>query len=400
MGQLPAQAQVKLDGQVRDARTQKPLAYASVFLANTTYGTTTDSTGHFQLAGLPGGRYEFMVSYVGYLLYTKTVDLQQAATVVASLEPAPAQLGEVVVRPTKNRPGDFQKFMRQFLGNSTLSRQCRIENPQDVVVVFDEKRQELFAVAPHNLQVINQALGYRITYHNFDFKVYYRANRCEFVSAPRFEELKSTDAKQQRRWEENRRLAYAGSFPHFLRSVLDQRVEEEGFLVRAMVSEPNSAQAQARVAAAGDSLAQVLTPEPGVLTRIYKQPLSAAQIRSVDAKSGRVKLKYPYDGLQVTYQNERPDAVYAAHMAILRRNQMMESAEKRWAAKSQTALGRQVAYESTLEVSALQLLGPEAWILPTGHLTNPLSIKVDGYWGFEKEGEALPLDYTPPPLLK
>ena len=67
LGQLPArgQAQIRLTGQVRDALSQRPLPYASVFLANTTYGTTTDSTGHFVLTGMPGGQYEFMASYLG-----------------------------------------------------------------------------------------------------------------------------------------------------------------------------------------------------------------------------------------------------------------------------------------------------------------------------------------------
>jgi hypothetical protein len=51
------------------------------------------------------------------------------------------------------------------------------------------------------------------------------------------------------------------------------------------------------------------------------------------------------------------------------------------------------------EESQLRWLGPEALILPNGYLTNPLSIKVDGYWSFEKIGEALPLDYVPA-LLK
>jgi hypothetical protein len=188
----PAQAQLRLSGQVRDARTQKPLAYASVFLANTTYGTTTDSTGSFVLTSVPAGQYEVMASYLGYQLYKKKLDVQQNAVLAVSLQPTATQLEEVEVRPRKNRPADYQKFLVQFLGNSTLSRQCHIENPQDVVVLYDESRRELTAVAPHSLRVLNQALGYRITYYNFDFKVFYRANRCEFVAAPRFEELPST----------------------------------------------------------------------------------------------------------------------------------------------------------------------------------------------------------------
>jgi hypothetical protein len=394
LGYWPAQAQLRIEGQVRDARTQKPLAYASVFLANTTYGTTTDSTGHFTLARVPNGQYELIASYLGYQLYKKTLDAQQATSLVVSLQPTSTQLAEIVVRPRKNRPADYQKFLTQFLGSSALSRQCRIENPEEVVVLYNADRRELTAVAPRNLRVLNQALGYRITYYNFDFKVFYSSNRCEFVAAPKFEELASEDAKQQQRWYENRRQAYAGSLPHFLRSVRENRLAEEGFLVRKMVSELNSAEAQQRLAHLNDSLAAVEVPEPGLLARVYKQPLLAAQICRTEAHPDKIKLAFA-NSLQVTYQREQPDAMYAAYIAESRSNNLRDAAASQWlGGQIKTALGKAL-YEPILEESQLRLLGPEALILANGYLANPLSIKLDGYWSFEKIGEALPLDYVP-----
>ena len=397
LGGRPALAQLLLSGQVRDAGTRQPLAYASVFLANTTYGTTTDSTGHFTLAGLPAGHYDCMVSYVGYQLFQKTLDLQQPLTLTAELRPSATQLAEVVVRPKKNQPADFKKFLQQFLGNSTLSQQCRIENPDDIVVLYDKNQHQLQALAPRSVQVLNRALGYRITYYNFDFKVFYNTNRCEFVAAPKFEELKSPDARQQQRWEEGRRRAYAGSLPHFLRSVRANRLAEEGFTARRMVVELASEQAAQRAALAADSLLEMSTPEPGLVARVYKQPLSAAQLCRTDAQAQQVRLQFPH-ALQVTYLAEQPDAVYTVYMADVRRTQAIEAARSQQQSyRHDTVLGRQT-YEAVKEVSELRLLGPEAFILPTGHLRNPLSIKVDGYWAFEKIGEALPLDYVPAPL--
>lgn len=400
LGALPALAQLTLDGQVRDARTQRPLAFASVFLANTTYGATTDSTGHFALAGVPAGQYDLMVSYIGYELYKNTLDVQQSATLAPRLVPTATQLGEVTVRPTKNRPADFRKFLQQFLGNSTLSQQCRIENPQEVVVLYDEARHQLTAVAPRSLHVLNQALGYRITYYNFDFKVFYTAGRCEFVAAPMFEELKTTDARQQRQWEENRRHAYAGSLPHFLRSVRDNRLVQEGFLVQALKPQVDGPVAQQRIALAADSLAAVLTPEPGLLGLVYKQPISAAQLCRPQTTHDRlVTLQFPW-ALQVTYQGEQPDAVYAANMALARRNEQVAAEQRRWAGiKAGTVLAKSNVSAPIQEVSELRFLGPEAAIQPNGYLANPLSIRVDGYWAFEKIGESLPLDYSPA-LLK
>ncbi|OGX88446.1 hypothetical protein BEN47_08900 [Hymenobacter lapidarius] len=42
-----AQAQGKLSGVVQDSATHEPLAFASVFLANTTLGVTTTEQGTF-----------------------------------------------------------------------------------------------------------------------------------------------------------------------------------------------------------------------------------------------------------------------------------------------------------------------------------------------------------------
>ncbi|GAB3652045.1 carboxypeptidase-like regulatory domain-containing protein [Hymenobacter agri] len=387
-----------ISGQVRDALTLRPLPFASVFLANTTYGTTTDSVGHFTLANVPGGQYELAASYVGYQLYTTTISLQKPMTLIAGLKLAPTALGEVVVRPEKNKPADFQKFARQFLGTSTWSQQCRIENPDDVVVVYNKTTGELTALAPRSLRVINPALGYRITYYNFDFKVLYKANRLEFVAAPKFEELTSGDSKQQQRWLANRRLAYAGSLPHFLRSVRENRVAQEGFLVQRLVSEANSEQGQQRTALAADSLAEVFAPEPNVLARVYRQPLRVSQFRSTNSDSSQVQLRFP-ETLQVTYQNEPSDAVYVAYMTLVRRTRQVDASRASWrGSRAEMQLAKPAIVGVIPEVSQLRLLGPQAIILPNGYLQNPLSMQVDGYWAFEKVGEALPLDYSPASL--
>ncbi|RZK14459.1 MAG: hypothetical protein EOO56_24925, partial [Hymenobacter sp.] len=48
-----AGAQASLSGTVRDSLTQKPLPFASVFLANTTLGVTTTEQGTFVFERVP-----------------------------------------------------------------------------------------------------------------------------------------------------------------------------------------------------------------------------------------------------------------------------------------------------------------------------------------------------------
>src|SRR6266567_7235959 len=61
--QLPGNV---LSGSVRDSSSGKPLAGVSLFLNSTSKGTITKADGTFVLPGIPGGRYELIVSAIGY----------------------------------------------------------------------------------------------------------------------------------------------------------------------------------------------------------------------------------------------------------------------------------------------------------------------------------------------
>ncbi|MCA8831892.1 carboxypeptidase-like regulatory domain-containing protein [Hymenobacter pini] len=392
---LRAEAQATIQGQVTDARTKEPLPFAGVFLANTTYGTTADSIGQYRLGGVAPGQYEMVVSYLGYQLYKKTITVQQSVTMPIALQPAAAQLGEVVVRP-KNKPADYQKFTRLFLGNSALSLKCRIENPQEVYVAYDPAARELTAVAPKTLKVLNPVLGYRITYHRLDFKVNYRMGTVTLLGWPVFEELTPANPQQQQHWLEQRRQAYLGSLAHFLRSVRTNQVQSEGFVVRPLITEPDNPQTQLHVQQAGDSLAAVQTLN-GLTSRIYQQELAAADIRRLVPDTTHVQLQYKHS-LQVTYVAEKPEDTFVAETRMQRQFAQQEMQKRKYMGSNTNAIIRGTT-DPVQQVSEIRFLGPVAEIQPNGYLLNPLSIRVDGYWGYERVGESLPLDYTPS-LLK
>ena len=81
---------------------QKPVEFASVAIKGTSFGTTADSIGTFQLLGLPAGKYTILVSAIGYKPYQQSVTLleNQATAVAIQLEEAAGQLDEVVVTGT------------------------------------------------------------------------------------------------------------------------------------------------------------------------------------------------------------------------------------------------------------------------------------------------------------
>lgn len=80
----------------------KPLAYASIALSSSSAGATSDSTGHFQLIGIPAGTYSVMATSVGYLPFKKSVTVRdhQIMNMTIELKEDVSQLDEVVITGT------------------------------------------------------------------------------------------------------------------------------------------------------------------------------------------------------------------------------------------------------------------------------------------------------------
>ena len=378
---LPAQAQSTLSGTVRDSLTRQPLPFASVFLANTTRGTTTDAQGRYTLAAVPAGRYELAASYLGYQLRQQAVAVGAAAVVRdLDLPPAAHALAEVVVRPNPHREADYQRFLELFLGTSTRAAQCRVRDPDAVLVDYDGAARLLTATVPHKLEVDNLALGYRLTFYDLDFSASFAGPNVTLsaLSHLAFQALPG-GAARQRRWAANRRVAYLGSYLHFLRVVYANTLAGSGFEVQKLRRVPN------RRWAVADSIRQVIfavggrgqasvpdsvwrrLKEPPIFAYLYKPLLPPDSIRRV--AGGRVWLRF-HDLLAVTYLKARPDANY---------HQLGLTLEP----------GREQS--SVLHLNAV----PEAELEASGVPVTPLNVFTEGYWGFEQMGDLLPLDYVP-----
>src|ERR1700741_2368910 len=67
--------QFYIRGRVTDIETQLPLKGASVYINNTTKGSSTNDNGEFEIGPLQPGRYEVVASFVGYdpLLYSAEI---------------------------------------------------------------------------------------------------------------------------------------------------------------------------------------------------------------------------------------------------------------------------------------------------------------------------------------
>ncbi len=224
-----------LTGTVRDAETGAPLPGVNVFLAETTLGTATDTSGRFVLRGVPLGRHRLYVSRVGYeaawrdTLLTQT-DPLDPYTLAFRLEPAVVEMPGVTVEAERDRTWRrrFERFRRHFVGTGAHAEKTRILNPE--VLRFDTAWWgKLEAEAARALLVENRALGYRIRYFLTEFET--TGTRTRWDGEPLFEKMTPEDSAQAARWRANRRRAYLGSLRHFLRALRAGDARAAGFAI-------------------------------------------------------------------------------------------------------------------------------------------------------------------------
>lgn len=227
----------KLRGIVVDGNSGAPLPFANVFIDNSVLGVATETDGTFVLENLPGRTFDLVTSYVSYdsRMFPVRMDSIDAGELfrIEIFESAKQVTGIEVQPLTKReiRLGKrlLRKFQAEFLGRSDNSKKCRIVNPQVLEVKQIEGADNFIVTASEDLIVENRALGYRVTYELDEFIF---ENGAQTTSGrARFKALEPKSRKQNRIWEENRRQAYYGSLPHFLNSLIEDDIREQGFEV-------------------------------------------------------------------------------------------------------------------------------------------------------------------------
>ena len=226
-------------GKIIDKVTRAPLQGASVFAQNTTLGVASDASGDFSIR-LPEGGYSLIVTYTGY--ETESIRISHASSlndsIVFELSPKEKALEEVSVAITTQVKDGWQKygefFTENFIGQTKFGKQCVIKNPEVLHFYFSKKRNRLKVLAKEPLIVDNFALGYTLKFAIDSFTNEYNTKTNLFVGYPLFEEMQGT-AAQQETWQKNRAIDYKGSMLHFMRSLYERTLQQEGFEVQFII---------------------------------------------------------------------------------------------------------------------------------------------------------------------
>lgn len=229
-----------VSGKIIDAVTKAPMQAASVFAQNTTMGTATDAEGNFKMA-LPNGGYDLVITFTGYQTASKRITTADADNnnIVIELKQKEKELQDVVIQSTGEvkdgwtKYGDF--FIENFIGKTENSRQVTIKNRDAIHFYFSKKRNRLKVLATEPIEIVNDALGYNIKYTIDSFTYEYNTQVSFYIGYPLFEEMKTTDTAQQNLWTANRIKTYKGSMLHFMRSLYNKQLKEEGFEIQFLV---------------------------------------------------------------------------------------------------------------------------------------------------------------------
>jgi hypothetical protein len=378
-------AQMMIKGRVVSADQKAPLAGVSVFLSNTSFGTTSNSAGEFQMSA-PAAKYDLIASSVGYETHAQTITSENVSEILITLRPKAQVLDEVVVGAfEKNGWNTWGKFfIENFIGTTEWAEDCVIKNTDVIKFRRDKKKNTISAIAFDRLIIENKSLGYIISYQLEGFEYNFNTTYLSFMGYPLITPM-TGNAARERRWKTRRDDVYYGSMMDFMRALYRNKITEAGFEVRRLAKSPNVEKQRVREIyrnralimktnllnkydPVGDSTEyyeKILSQTDQILT--FSPYLITGDSIAYGIDSVTAALEFP-DFLHITYKKAKPPQKY------------------RIRSPQNTKMMSELTFvtEGPLEVQS------------NGNYFPPLKLVSAGYWAWsEKIGSLLPFNYKP-----
>lgn len=381
--------QVSIAGKILDHRDNNAIAGASVFLANATIGQRTATDGTFHLSNVKPGKYELIVSMVGFETYHQLLVVSSANIVLPDIEinARANTLKEVKITVDPNRDRYQDWFTDEFLGTSDVARQCKIVNPEVLNLSYDNNKSILTASSDGFLIIENKALGYKLNYLLTNFKLNNKDiynKEIHYDGSVFFKEM-TGNPSQLADWEAKRQEVYENSEMHFFRSAIKDRIEQEGFRVYQISVRPNLQRpddrlidaeisyyknARSNVPNRKDSLAYWVKKSklPKSFQTLMHYPLARKDIVHSTDQPGLYALSCDNDALYITYNKSR-------HFLVYNNVNHLEP--------------------TNTAITIVNFTEPYGLIDANGGITNPNSLTFNGVWAHKRIGELLPVNYEP-----
>jgi len=221
-------------GTIRDNSDHTIINFASIYINGTSVGTNSDQNGYFELDITKYSSLPLTISALGYYSVALS-DFSREKPIEVYLAPKMFELNEVVVaaRSTaKERKANLKLFRDQFLGSSYNGQNCAIMNEGDITFKNGTSRDTLKAFASKPILIVNNALGYKITYYLDKFEYYRKSKSFLYKGSAIFNEDMAGEMPKKKYFEKRRKIAYLGSRSHFFASLWANKLRSNGFTVR------------------------------------------------------------------------------------------------------------------------------------------------------------------------
>jgi len=367
-------AQQTLKGVVTDKESGQPVAGASIFLNNTSVGTTSGSSGEFSFA-VPFGKFDLVVSSIGYQTYSSTLSSAGTPFLKVLLEPKAKELETVVIEPIeKNGWEKWGKFFTEsFIGTSDAAAQCAIKNYGVLKFRLSKDKNELTAFAAEPLIIENKALGFTVQYQLEEFNYNFKTKYLTYLGYPFFIPMKGSNARQKA-WQANRFSAYEGSMMHFMRSFFTNTIIKDGFEVRHLKKQPNGEKQRVK------GLFK-LSFQPADSSEYYSKILRQPDFFNIVAKP-----VLPGDSIGYAVDDNTAGLEFENYLLVLYKAKPAPLAYRNAYPDNSAAMLSEITLINNrpIEVQA------------NGSYYQPLDLASFGYWAWaEKVAGMLPFDYKP-----
>ena len=262
-----AWGQSSIHGVVVDSLTQEPLPSATVYINGTTHGTATDNDGRFELKDVSFPA-TVIFSFVGY--EPQVLDLaRNPGELTIMLKDIELPEIEISGKPNKANKKELEYFKSMFLGNDQWGSRATIKN-EDALIFYKttqtsydirrigrssynirtiqadvmERREEYYDTVIVNKTVFSAwatepliidlpLLGYELYVDMVKFTVeeYKTQTHSDILGYFYYKPYENVRKRLALSIEENRKRAYWGSCQHFLRSLFEDRLADNGYIL-------------------------------------------------------------------------------------------------------------------------------------------------------------------------
>lgn len=375
-------SQAIITGKVVSKADGKPVAGAVVFLSNTSISSKTAGNGTFSLKNIKQGNYSLVIAATGFASYNQAVNV---GAVNVSLQPVTVSPKSTAsIQPAANTETVTNKYLglfkSEFLGASPQAKDCKIDNPAALDIHYDERTSTLTATTSDFLVIINNALGYKIKYLIKDFTLNNGDERSvNYSGFALFEKLKGT-TQQEQEWQQRRQEAYEGSPAHFLHAAVEDRLEQEGFKVLRLPTNPDrpadsliSAKLKVYLAPAAenkDSLNYWVKKKrlPKTLDKLEPTPLAKKDLIAGPDEKGLYALSVKHSELYINYNK-----YHHINMAPVKK----------------------ITDPANTDNTLVSFNVPRVLFDKNNILVNPQSLSYEGAWARLRVADLLPTDFEP-----